>query len=144
MSIKLKNPLAFDLDGEPVRIPLNAWAWRVRRVENGSLAHRRGGECKVVKGADGSPLYLSLDNTLAHLSALVACGGLYRLDAVSKSLRVLREVEPMYVEVPPKTRLEAFAIAIDWWRASEGHTPSLPRSQQARAMLALEGHHANS
>jgi hypothetical protein len=144
VSIKLKYPLAFNVDGDPVRIPSNAWAWRVRRVENGSLAHCRGGECKVVKMADGSPLYLSLENTMADLSAYVACGGLYRLDVVTQSLRVLREVEPIYVEVPPKTTLDAFAMVTASWCASQGHTPSLPRRQQARATLALEGHHANS
>ena len=114
MSIKLKYPLAFNLDGAPVRTPPSAWAWRVRRVENGSLAHRRGAECKLVKGADGSPLYSRLDSAVAQLIADVAHGGLYRLDAVGRSLCVLREVEPVYVEVPPKTRLESFAMSTDW------------------------------
>src|SRR5262249_46588472 len=95
VSIKLKYPLAFNLDGEPVRIPPKAWAWRVRRVENGSLLHRRGGECKIVKGDDGSPLYIALDSAVAGLIACVSRGGLYRLDAVTSSLRVLREVEPI-------------------------------------------------
>jgi hypothetical protein len=144
VSIKLRYPLAFNLDGAPVRIPPNAWAWRVRRVENGSLAHRRGGECKLVKGADGSPLYIRLDSPIDRLIADVTCGGLYRLDAVSRSLAVLRELEPVYVEVPPKTRLESFAMSTDWWAASGGLIPLLPRSQQARATPALEGRHANS
>ena len=144
MSINLKYPLAFNLDGAPVRIPPNAWAWRVRRVEKGSLAHRRGGECKIVKGADGGPLYMRLDSALAELIADVACGGLYRLDAVTRSLCVLREVEPVYVEVPPKTMLESCSMTTDWCDASRGLIPALPRTQQARATLALEGHHANS
>jgi hypothetical protein len=144
VSVKLKYPLAFNLDGEPVRIPSNAWAWRVRRVENGSLAHRRGGACKIVKAADGSPLYVSFESTLADLSADVAHGGLYRLDAVNRSLRVLREVEPIYVEVPPKTALDRFSMMNDWSLGSKTQIPQLPRSQESRTLLALEAHHADS
>jgi hypothetical protein len=92
VSIKLKYPLAFNLDGEEVRIPSNARAWRVRRIENGSLAYRRGGECNVVNGPDGGPLYVSLGRPIGSLSAYLVRGGLYRLDAVSESLRVLRDV----------------------------------------------------
>src|SRR5438445_96062 len=78
--IKLKHPLAFNLEGDAVRIPRNAWAWRVRRVENGSLAHRRGGQCTIVRAADGGPLHMALGSSLADLSAQLACRGLYRLD----------------------------------------------------------------
>ncbi len=144
MSIKLKYPLAFNLDGDPVRIPPKAWAWRVRRVENGSLAHRRGGECKIVKGADGSPLYIALDSAVACLSACVSRGGLYRLDAVTKSLHVLREVEPIYVEVSPKTGGDVLSLAVEMWFAAKGIAALLPRTQLSRPTLALEGHHANS
>jgi hypothetical protein len=97
-----------------------------------------------VRAADGGPLHMALGSSLADLSAQLAYRGLYRLDAVDEALCVLRDVEPIYVELPPKTKLDLFAFAVDSCLGAKGVTPSLPRQQETQAPLALEAHHANS
>lgn len=98
MTLPLKHPLAFGATREPIRLPPEAFGWRVRFVPQGSLASGRGGVPEVVNGPDGSPLYLRSTDALGELHKAVARDGLYRLDAVDEALAVL-DVEPAYAEV---------------------------------------------
>jgi hypothetical protein len=99
MTLQLKHPLAFDVDRNPIAVPRQAVAWRVRLVLNGMLQTKRGGPAEPVNGPNGSPLYLEITASHSDLAKEVPMGGLYRLDAVDASLSVLTDVRPAYVEV---------------------------------------------
>lgn len=76
----LTPPLAVDNRGNPIDVPEEEAAWRVRR--------RTGGRPKMVVGPDRQPLLLPLDTTADDLGDMLGPGS-YRLDAVDEDGDVL-------------------------------------------------------
>lgn len=76
----LAPPLAADGHGNPLHIPDEAVAWRVRR--------HTGGRPRMVLAADRRPLLLPLDTTEEDLNDILGPGS-YRLDAVDEEGEVL-------------------------------------------------------
>ena len=135
---RLEHPLAFNLEYEPVALPLGAQSWRVRYVRCGSLASRRGDAPETVLW-NGSPLYMPLSSTLADLRPRVTLDGLYRLDAVNRSLAVLDAVEPVYVEVHTNELVPMLWRLGDLMTTATNSRPLLPRVQEVRKnQLRLE------
>lgn len=66
-------PLARDPGGQPLAVPENAAAWRVRR--------HTGGRPRIVLGVDKQPMQLPLGYTIADLEDILTPGA-YRLDIV--------------------------------------------------------------
>jgi hypothetical protein len=66
-------PLARDADGNPLELPQNASAWRVRR--------HTGGRPRIVLGADKQPMLVPLAYTVVDLEDILA-PGVYRPDLV--------------------------------------------------------------
>ncbi len=92
MNPNYRYPLAHDLDGEPIQLPAEAIAWRVRRRSG-----KQGRPQCVYHHETGAQLVIPLDATI---DALVSYGpGFYRLDAIDKDGKVIPSVVA-YTEVP--------------------------------------------
>src|SRR3954454_7231132 len=103
----MKYPLANDVNGNPIDVPENASAWRVRRAPVGT-----GRPQNVYDPETGRQLEVALDATLDHLRQCGCGAGRYRLEAVdgeSKAipgvvafteLAVEEEVDPAAAELP--------------------------------------------
>ena len=79
-----KYPLANDADGNPLDVPPEAVAWRVRRLA------ARAGRPKVVFDLEtGRPLELPLTVGAAELADYLTESGRYRLEAVDASGRTI-------------------------------------------------------
>ena len=107
-------PLASDLDGNPIELPTEAVAWRVRRRSG-----RQGRPQCVYDLETGAQLELQLDATLDELRDYGP--GVYRLDAIDKDGKVIPGVvaqtevplaQPAQPEAdePYGTRAEAAAL----------------------------------
>ena len=73
----MKYPLANDVNGNPIDVPENASAWRVRRAPVGT-----GRPQNVYDPESGRQLEIPLDATLEHLRQCGCGAGRYRLEAV--------------------------------------------------------------
>jgi len=70
-------PLAYDGDGNPIDVPVEATAWRVRK-----LARRAGRPKMIIDRDTGRPLELALTTTFEAFVETVSESGRYRLEAV--------------------------------------------------------------
>ena len=77
-------PLANDANGNPIDVPGEAKAWRVRR-----LAKKAGRPKVIFDPESGRPLELPLTSTIDDLAAHVGESGRYRLEAVDASGRYI-------------------------------------------------------
>jgi hypothetical protein len=90
------SELHFDADGEPTEVPADAEELRVRRFRKPG----ERGACEVVHGADGAPLYVSVDATYLEFRKLVDnVPGRYRLDPVDAGHRPCAHAVPCYVTI---------------------------------------------
>lgn len=78
-------PLAFDSDGDPLDVPPDAVAWRVRK-----MAARAGRPKTIYDPETGRQLEIPLTATVNDLADAVADSGRYRLEAVDREGRHLR------------------------------------------------------
>ncbi len=85
-------PLAKDINGDPVEVPAEAVAWRVRRRSG-----KQGRPQSVFDPETGTPLEIELDSGIDELRAYGSGG--YRLDAIDGSGKLIAGVTA-YVEVP--------------------------------------------
>jgi len=82
---------------------------------------------------------MPLSSTLADLRPRVTLDGLYRLDAVNRSLAVLDAVEPVYVEVHTNELVPMLWRLGDLMTTATNSRPLLPRVQEVRKnQLRLE------
>jgi hypothetical protein len=81
MSMK-RNPMANNLDGDPIELPLEAVAWRVRRRSG-----KQGRPQCVYDRETGAQLEIPIEATLDDLRDYGP--GVYRLDAVDAEGRVI-------------------------------------------------------
>jgi hypothetical protein len=79
-----EHPLAFDIDGNPIDLPLEAKAWRVRRGGG-----RRGRPRAVFDPDTGLQLDVQLSATIDDLIERGCKPGRYRLEAVDADGRVM-------------------------------------------------------
>jgi hypothetical protein len=77
-------PLAFDGDGNPIDVPAEATAWRVRK-----LARKAGRPKMIIDPDTGRPLELALTTTFEAFVEAVSASGRYRLEAVDGHGRLL-------------------------------------------------------
>jgi hypothetical protein len=85
-------PLAKDINGEPIEVPPEAVAWRVRRRSG-----KQGRPQSVFDPETGTPLEIDLDSEIDELRP---CGpGGYRLDAIDGTGKLIAGITA-YVEVP--------------------------------------------
>jgi hypothetical protein len=82
-------PLGRDMAGNPVDVPAEAVAWRVRRAANGR------GRPRNVYNCDGQQLEVALDATVEDLREAGCAPGRYRLEAIDASGRVIPGVVGM-------------------------------------------------
>lgn len=87
-----RYPLAYDLDGNPIVLPPEAVAWRVRRRSG-----KQGRPQCVYDHETGAQLEIALDATIDDLRDYGP--GVYRLDAIDKDGKVLPGVVAQ-TEVP--------------------------------------------
>lgn len=92
MTTEKENPLAKDINGDPVAIPAEAVAWRVRRRSG-----KQGRPQSVFDPETGTPLEIELDSGIDELRPSGPGG--YRLDAIDGSGKLIAGVTA-YVEVP--------------------------------------------
>ena len=85
-------PLAKDINGDPVEIPAEAVAWRVRRRSG-----KQGRPQSVFDPETGTPLEIELDSGIDELRPYGSGG--YRLDAIDGTGKLMAGVTA-YVEVP--------------------------------------------
>lgn len=83
-------PLARDENGDPISVPPEAVAWRVRR-----LTGRRGRPSAIY--LDGRPLELPLDADVEDLEEAGCHAGRYRLEAIDQTGRVIPGVVALTV-----------------------------------------------
>src|SRR5438874_2694602 len=94
----MKYPLANDVNGNPIDVPENASAWRVRRAPVGT-----GRPQNVYDPETGRQLEVALDATLDHLRQCGCGAGRYRLEAVdgeSKAIAGIVAFTELAVEGP--------------------------------------------
>src|SRR5215831_1191177 len=138
MEATTRYPLGYDSNGDPVEIPAEAVAWRVRRGGG------RPGRPRVVFNPDtGRQLEVRLDATIEELIAQGCPPGRYRLEAVDREGRVIPGVVAV-TEIPedsanegePESRLEVLAQAL---RHSERQLVTMERQSETlcRALEAL-------
>ena len=95
------SELHYDADGEPAKLPATAEEFRVRRFRKPG----ERGACEIVHGADGAPLYVTVDTTYNEFRTLVdGVAGRYRLDPVDAGRAVCKDAVPMYVTIDPARR----------------------------------------
>ncbi len=92
MTNEKEHPLAKDINGDPVAIPTEAVAWRVRRRSG-----KQGRPQSVFDPETGTPLEIELDSGIDELRPNGSGG--YRLDAIDGSGKLIPGVTA-YVEVP--------------------------------------------
>lgn len=92
MTNEKEYPLAKDINGDPVTIPTEAVAWRVRRRSG-----KQGRPQSVFDPETGTPLEIELDSGIDELRPYGSGG--YRLDAIDGSGKLIAGVTA-YVEVP--------------------------------------------
>lgn len=92
MTKEKEYPLAKDINGDPVEIPAEAVAWRVRRRSG-----KQGRPQSVFDPETGTPLEIELDSGIDELRPYGSGG--YRLDAIDGSGKLISGVTA-YVEVP--------------------------------------------
>lgn len=85
-------PLAFDLNGDPIKVPPEAAAWRVRRRSG-----KQGRPQCIYDRDTGSQVHIAIDATLDDLRDFGA--GVYRLDAVDAEGRIIPNIVAQ-TEVP--------------------------------------------
>ena len=85
-------PLAKDINGDPIDVPPEATAWRVRRRSG-----KQGRPQSVFDPETGTPLEIELDSEIDELRPSGAGG--YRLDAIDGDGKLIPGVTA-YVEVP--------------------------------------------
>ncbi len=120
----MEYPLAHDDSGSPIDVPANAAGWLVRRHGGG-----RGRPAAVYDG-DGRPLVVPLESTTAELRSHGCKAGMYRLDAVDASRRVLDVVA--YTEVA----YDAATDEVESVRSTGG--PDAAVAALARAVEAMQ------
>lgn len=74
-----KYPLARDIDGNPIQVPPNASAWRVRK-----LAAKAGRPKLIYDNETGLPLELALTASIQQLAEAVSEDGRFRLEAIDQ------------------------------------------------------------
>jgi len=77
-------PLACDLDGNPIQLPTNATAWRVRK-----LAAKAGRPKLIYDNETGLPLELPLTASIQQLAEAVSEDGRFRLEAIDRKGRAI-------------------------------------------------------
>lgn len=77
-------PLARDADGNPINVPAEATAWRVRK-----LAAKAGRPKLLYDNDTGLPLEIPLTATVRHLADEVGEGGRFRLEAIDAAGRAI-------------------------------------------------------
>lgn len=77
-------PLARDTDGNPIDVPANATAWRVRK-----LAAKAGRPKLIYDNETGLPLELPLTASILELAEAVSEDGRFRLEAVDQQGRAI-------------------------------------------------------
>lgn len=82
--------LAFNEAGELIDVPTNAVGWQVRM-------YRNRGPAQLVYSAQGLPLVLPLEATLAELGKAVQREGRYRLDPIDEQGRRIAGASAGYV-----------------------------------------------
>ena len=87
-----EHPLARDINGDPVEVPAEAVAWRVRRRSG-----KQGRPQSVFDPETGTPLEIELDSGIDELRPFGSGG--YRLDGIDGSGKLIAGVTA-YVEVP--------------------------------------------
>ena len=92
MTNEKECPLAKDINGDPVEIPAEAVAWRVRRRSG-----KQGRPQSVFDPETGTPLEIELDSEIDELRSYGSGG--YRLDAIDGTGKLIAGVTA-YVEVP--------------------------------------------
>ena len=92
MTNEKEHPLAKDINGDPVEVPDDAVAWRVRRRSG-----KQGRPQSVFDPETGTPLEIELDSGIDELRPYGSGG--YRLDAIDGSGKLIAGVTA-YVEVP--------------------------------------------
>lgn len=92
MTNEKEYPLAKDINGDPVEIPAEAVAWRVRRRSG-----KQGRPQSVFDPETGTPLEIELDSGIDELRPYGSGG--YRLDGIDGSGKLIAGVTA-YVEVP--------------------------------------------
>jgi len=99
----------FDDDGNPIELPAEAVAWRVRRVPSS-----RGGR-PVVIFRGGRPLELELDAPVEDDLRRLIGAGRYRLDPVDESGRLIAEAPCAVVEVSkaPRSTSDELALVLE-------------------------------
>jgi hypothetical protein len=91
MTTEKEYPLAKDINGDPVAIPAEAVAWRVRRRSG-----KQGRPQSVFDPETGTPLEIELDSQIDELKPYGSGG--YRLDAIDGTGKLIAGVTA-YVEV---------------------------------------------
>jgi hypothetical protein len=108
-----KHPLANDANGNPIDVPPEAVAWRVRKLA------RRAGRPKVLFDAEtGRPLEVPIGATFEDFVEMVNESGRFRLEAVDGDGRIM----PLCVAVTE--------VALD----EDDALPSLPRNTSEETM----------
>jgi hypothetical protein len=92
MTTEKEYPLAKDINGDPVEVPAEAVAWRVRRRSG-----KQGRPQSVFDPETGTPLEIELDSQIEALKPYGSGG--YRLDAIDGTGKLIAGVTA-YVEVP--------------------------------------------
>src|ERR1700694_5391959 len=101
VTTKVQYPLAFDADGNPLTVPPEAKAWRVRRGGG-----RRGRPRSVFDPETGLQLDMPLGCTIEDLIDRGCVPDRYRLEAVDEEGRIIAGVVAI-CEVPPTDEPEA-------------------------------------
>jgi hypothetical protein len=134
----MRYPLANDVHGNPIEVPANAVAWRVRRGGG-----RRGRPRNVYDAETGKQLEVPLEATLEELADRGCPAGRYRLEAIDADGRVIPNVVAM-TEVPE----EAATDEDDGEGKAEGGNATLDKAlalvgqlvdTNCRAMEAMAG-----
>ena len=86
------SELAFNLNGEPFEVPVEAVGWRVRKMKS-------KGAPEVVYGRNGMPLVLPIEADLDDVRAETTASGRYRLDPVADGNRPIPDSPVGYVYV---------------------------------------------
>ena len=77
-------PLSRDTDGNPIDVPANATAWRVRK-----LAAKAGRPKLIYDNETGLPLELPLTASIQQLAEAVSEDGRFRLEAIDQQGRAI-------------------------------------------------------